>query len=90
MTDSPKDKQTRAPKLDYIERLVDSMQSRGAIEVTFGEFSVKFHPNFRPAEPETIEPANSTKEEAKQAVREAFEKVKRLSKEEDEDLYWSS
>lgn len=90
MKDSTKEKQVRSPKLDYIERLVDSMQRRGAIKVAFGEFSVEFHPNFRPAESETIEPANPSKEETKQAIRDAMEKVKRLNTEENEDMFWST
>jgi hypothetical protein len=82
-------KQERLPKLDYLERLVDAMQARGAVKVTYGDFSVDLMPGFQPSRPESIEPADA-QSEARSAIKEAFEKIKRVNETEEQDLYWSA
>lgn len=89
---STKPKQTRQPKLDYLERLVDSMLSRGAVKVAFGEFHVEFHPGLRPqlSITDSIDDEGHRNLEAKEAVRLAMEKVRQANVDDEENLLWSA
>lgn len=84
-----KSPQVRSPKLEYLERLVDAMQKRGATKITFGDFSVEIHPNFQPQEPDLLDP-NYKAQAAREAVIEAMEKVKRANADDESDTYWST
>lgn len=74
-------------KLDFLCSLVDEMAKRGAVKITHGTFSVDLHPNFSNG---VLNTETGAREDAREAVKEAFDKVKRLNEEEDIDLLWSA